>query len=130
MFYSFESPGRHDLGGTLLRDTYSHRREASPFEQTVTITTVDRMVNEHKIEPSIIKLDVEGAERETILGAMETIKHFRPVLILSVYHHPKDFFEIKPLIESLDLGYHFLLRRLDLVNPMAGVSLLAYCPTD
>jgi hypothetical protein len=30
---------------------------------------------------------------------------------LSIYHNPDDFFDIKPMIESWDLGYAFKIRR-------------------
>ncbi len=28
-------------------------------------------------------------------------------MLISIYHNPDDFFEIKPLIESWNLGYSF-----------------------
>ena len=40
-------------------------------------------------------------------GALETIKEQKPVLIISIYHNYSDFFEIKPMIEDLNLGYKF-----------------------
>ena len=74
----------------------------------------------------MIKLDVEGAELETIEGALETIRACRPVLLISVYHTPQDFFEIKPLLESLGLGYRFLVRKLDYHGYIAEFMLMAY----
>lgn len=40
-------------------------------------------------------------------GARRTIEKFRPVLLISMYHNPHDFFEIKPMIDSWNLGYKF-----------------------
>jgi hypothetical protein len=37
------------------------------------------------------------------LGAEKTIKKDKPILLISVYHTGKDFFEIKPLLESWNL---------------------------
>ena len=48
--------------------------------------------------------DVEGFEPEVIRGALETIKKSHPVLVLSFYHTPEEFYEIKSYIESLNLG--------------------------
>lgn len=31
----------------------------------------------------------------------------RPVLLLSMYHNDRDFFGLKPLLESWDVGYRF-----------------------
>ncbi len=48
-------------------------------------------------------------ERKKIFlsGAVETIKSQKPMLFISIYHSVEDFFEIKPWIENLDLGYKF-----------------------
>ena len=40
-------------------------------------------------------------------GARKTIEKYRPVLLISMYHNPSDFFEIKPMIDSWNLGYKF-----------------------
>jgi hypothetical protein len=37
-----------------------------------------------------IKLDIEGAEREALKGGMETLRQFRPRLMLEMYHRPDD----------------------------------------
>ena len=38
----------------------------------------------------LIKFDVEGAEKEAILGAAKTVRRDRPDLIVSVYHRTGD----------------------------------------
>ena len=48
----------------------------------------------------LIKVDVEGFEPEVIRGALETIKKSHPVLVLSFYHTPEEFYEIKGYIEA------------------------------
>lgn len=53
----------------------------------VEVTTID-----HELLPSLsrldlVKLDVEGAECEVIEGATETLKRFRPRLIIEVHSH-------------------------------------------
>ena len=72
---------------------------------TVPIIKLDDYVKEHNLEVGLIKTDLEGAELDFLLGAKETITTQRPTLLISIYHTPKDFFEIKPLIESWNLGY-------------------------
>jgi hypothetical protein len=49
-----------------------------------------------------------------LAGAINTIKKQKPVLLLSIYHNANDFFEIKPLIESWNLGYKFKIRKLSM----------------
>lgn len=59
----------------------------------------------------LIKMDIEGAEKGALLGAREVIAKYRPTLIISIYHGPDDFFDLKPLIEQWALGYKFKIRR-------------------
>jgi hypothetical protein len=68
---------------------------------------------------------LEGYERNFLLGAEKTIKEQRPALSISIYHNYEDFFTIKPLIESWNLGYAFkVLKPLD-GRIMAETILLA-----
>lgn len=79
--------------------------------QEINTTTIDEFVKEKNIKVGLIKLDVEGSELEAVKGALETIKKDKPILLISVYHRPEDFFFIKPLIDSLNVGYRFLVRK-------------------
>jgi len=93
-------------GATLLTDKFK-------CSEDIELTTIDKFVSESNINPGLIKLDIEGNELEAIEGAIETIKKFKPILLISVYHHAKDFFEIKPLIENLNIGYKFMVRKIE-----------------
>ena len=83
----------------------------------LTVTTVDAFCREHNVAPGLIKLDVEGMEYDVIQGSLETIKRHKPLLIISIYHSARDFFEIKPILHDLGLGYLFSIRRLDPFHP-------------
>lgn len=61
----------------------------------------------------LIKMDIEGAALDALKGATKVIIDNRPILIISVYHSPREFFEVKPYLESLNLGYKFQLRNLN-----------------
>lgn len=78
---------------------------------TVETMTIDKYVRDNNLNVGFIKVDVEGTEQRLLKGAIETIKSQKPVLILSIYHNPSDFFEIKPWIENLDLGYNFKISK-------------------
>ena len=54
-----------------------------------------------------ITIDVEGAERDLLNGAVNTIKTQKPILSVSLYHSIDDYFEIIPWIANLNLGYEF-----------------------
>lgn len=57
-----------------------------------------------------IKLDVEGSELETLKGAAESIKKYRPKLAVSLYHKPEDIIELPIFIESLQMDYKYYIR--------------------
>ena len=60
--------------------------------------------------PTLIKMDIEGAEYEALLGAQKVIHNNRPDLAVCVYHSIIDFFRIPLLIHDWDLDYQFFLR--------------------
>lgn len=60
--------------------------------------------------PNLIKLDVEGAEGETLAGLEHTIRTYRPNLCISAYHTADHLYDLALLIDSWQLGYRFHLR--------------------
>jgi hypothetical protein len=62
-------------------------------------------------EINFIKMDIEGAEKQAILGAQNTIVSSLPHLAISVYHKPCDLWELGLLIESIaPTRYNYHLR--------------------
>ncbi len=100
----------------------------------VEVITLDDFVQEHQLEVGLIKLDVEGFEEPLIHGALNTIKTQRPTLCIGFYHFPEEFYELKPYLESLNLGYKFQVRRSNFVQniheppsvPLYDLVLIAY----
>ncbi len=81
-------------------------------DMDVPVITLDEYVAENKIENiGLIKVDIEGAEPDFLVGAKSTICAQKPILLLSIYHNAHDFFELKPLIESWNLGYRFKIHK-------------------
>ncbi len=80
--------------------------------ESLEVTSIDNFISKNKLNPGIIKMDIEGAEYAAIKGALETIKKHEPVLLISIYHTPIDFFEIKPLIEKI-VDYKFIIRKIE-----------------
>jgi len=60
--------------------------------------------------PTIITMDIEGAELEALKGAEYTIRTSRPSLAICVYHSPAHLWEIPLYLNSLGFGYRFSLR--------------------
>ena len=59
---------------------------------------------------TIIKMDVEGFEREAIWGASQTIARYSPKLMIALYHRNEDIFEIPLLIKSINPNYKLYIR--------------------
>lgn len=84
------------------------------YVENVEITTLDDFVKEHNLQVGLIKVDIEGFEMEFLKGAKDTICSQKPALSICIYHSGRDYFHIKPLIESWNLGYRFeIFKRMD-----------------
>jgi FkbM family methyltransferase len=72
----------------------------------VPVTTIDKMVQELGLpRVDFIKMDIEGAEREALRGAMETLRHSRPRLMLDSYHEPDDMTVLPSIIHEAHANY-------------------------
>ena len=58
-----------------------------------------------------VKYDVEGAEREALLGSRNTILRDSPALLVSAYHRSADLFSLPLLVHDLNPNYRLYLRR-------------------
>lgn len=87
--------------GSCRTDSVGEGTEKAP------VITLDEYVREHHLQVGLIKTDLEGMEQDFLMGAKETITTQKPALLLSMYHNDRDFFGLKPLLESWDVGYHF-----------------------
>lgn len=101
------------------------KSETNSIENKVKMTTLDSYVKENNIEVGLIKTDLEGFEQKFLKGALNTIKEQKPVLLISIYHNYSDFFEIKPMIESLNLGYKFKIIKCKSAKLVLETKLLA-----
>ena len=73
---------------------------------------VDRLddVLQDRFKPTLIKMDIEGAEMLAIEGAKRTITTYHPRLALCVYHNVGDFWRVPRKIFSLRNDYRVYLR--------------------
>tara|TARA_Y200000002_G_C22662279_1_gene656337 strand:+ start:725 stop:1789 length:1065 start_codon:yes stop_codon:yes gene_type:complete len=74
------------------------------------IINVDRLDNFDLENCTFIKMDIEGGERDAILGMKNTIIKFHPKIAVSVYHKYNDFIEIPKLILGINKNYKIFLR--------------------
>lgn len=73
----------------------------------IEVDCLDHMVDE---KVTFIKMDVEGAEYNALLGSKEIIRKQVPKLAISIYHKPEDIIEIPLLILSFNDDYSLYLR--------------------
>ena len=77
----------------------------------VEVVTIDDFVEAHEIKNvSLIKMDIEGHEKQALRGAVKTIKRFRPKLMICVYHLAEDMVAIPEMILRISPWYKFYLR--------------------
>lgn len=119
MFLTSQTEGTEAVSTMMPETKGLHQTE-------VIVNTIDAVVKERNLEVGLIKADVEGLEPQVIQGALETIKKQKPVLVLATYHQPEEYYELKPYLESLNLGYKFRLRRSCFCFPLTDVVMIAY----
>jgi FkbM family methyltransferase len=72
--------GREVLNAVLPRHTSDSTQAGG---ESVHVETIDALVRRHGFERvDVIKLDIEGSEVDALLGAKETIRRFRPVMLI------------------------------------------------
>ena len=78
---------------------------------SIELTSLDSYFSESQNRPlpTFIKMDIEGSEKNALLGAKKIISGVHPKLAICVYHKPEDIFELPQIIQSLG-AYHFTLR--------------------
>ena len=78
-------------------------------EDEILMIKIDSVTTE-KVD--YIKYDVEGAEREALIGSHRTITEYSPTLLVSLYHRSRDIFELINYIKNNYPDYTLFLRRL------------------
>jgi len=73
--------------------------------------------------PNYIKMDIEGAEYEALLGAKETLQKHKPNLAICLYHKPQDLWELPLLIQEIEPSYDMYIR----VHEDMCLSTVLYC---
>ena len=70
-------------------------------------TTLDQFFAEKNELPTILKIDVDGGEKDLLSGASRILRESDELKIsLCTYHQKNDFREFKNLLENLDFKVH------------------------
>lgn len=88
--------------------TYSKEENGINGKQMITVT-LDELCYQYK--PTFIKINIEGADVEAIIGAEKIIKEYTPVIAAQGHHRVEHLWEIVNKIEEFKQGdYKFFLR--------------------
>ena len=80
--------------------------DPSSTSSVMIATTLDELVEAHKISSvDLIKMDIEGAELQALMGGAQTLIKFKPDVLVCVYHRRKDLREITHFLAPM--GYRF-----------------------
>ena len=80
--------------------------EAGEETVEVPVVRIDRLVAELGLaRVDFIKLDIEGAEREALRGAVQVLKKYRPRLMIDSYHLPDDNVVLPEIIRGAQPDY-------------------------
>lgn len=96
---------------TSMDDYITSRVTENSSSVTVQVTALDSFFKDKPVEnwPTLIKMDIEGLEKEALLGAAEIIKQKKPKLIICAYHKPEDIYELPRTILKLRVDYKLSL---------------------
>lgn len=75
--------------------------------RNVAVRRLDSLLDD---SPTLIKMDIEGAELDTLKGAKEHILHVRPKMAISAYHRASDLLDISKYVEGLRGDYKIGIR--------------------
>jgi FkbM family methyltransferase len=93
---------------SLIKNNLS--KQSSAYD--VRLVTIDGIVAEYALHPSLIKVDAEGAELDVLKGGTKTFRDSKPILILGL--HPEFITEKGDSLEAIwDLlqGYGYEIKK-------------------
>lgn len=87
-------------------DSFVIHRQGAKAVAKVPLTTIDKMVDELKLERvDFVKMDIEGAEVKALAGGRATIAKYHPRMSLSVYHQDDHPVEVPKAVLAAWSGY-------------------------
>lgn len=104
-------------GGTGMDSVVFQYGDRARGTVAVPLTTIDKLVSELNLDRvDFIKMDVEGAERNALAGARNTLRRFRPRMAISGYHRPDDTRQLPALVRNAEPAYKMSCRECVLHN--------------
>lgn len=86
-------------------------QSASQQYKSISVTTLDDYFKDKEDKPTFIKMDIEGAELNALIGGENIIREYKPKLAICVYHKPEDLLQIPQLLVSYRPDYKIFMRK-------------------
>lgn len=106
----YEAPDDSEFYSTLSEHNgYQHYHQGERWLQhKVDVVPLDDTLSGEKV--TFIKMDIERAERQAILGAKEIISKCKPKLAISLYHRKDDITDLPALVLDVCPDYKLYIR--------------------
>jgi FkbM family methyltransferase len=92
--------------GHFISDNYPHMARPE-CEINIPSITIDSLVQELKLNSvDFMKFDTEGCEVAAIQGGEETIRKFKPKMVITTYHKPEHPEQIYKLVKMMRPDYN------------------------
>jgi FkbM family methyltransferase len=90
-----------------IQDNNELQNNCNHNYQALKINTIDNLINE---KFDFLKLDIEGAEVDTIIGASNSIKKHHPILAICIYHKASHWYEVPKEVLKIRDDYNIYIR--------------------
>lgn len=108
--------GQSNTGVNTLMEVFTRKVVLERIDKVKTYKLDDFLLSKDIQKITIIKVDIEGGERNFLEGAKETLKKFKPVLMveisrLNITHKGSNDFDVFKLLESMNYKVFLLQNR-------------------
>jgi len=104
------------------------RQSALSAEGVLTpVDSVDHVLAGKRL--SLVNMDVEGGEREALEGCKESIRRWKPKLLLAAYHRSEDLFALPEQVLEIEPSYRLYFRHYRYI-PAWDTNLYALPPEE
>lgn len=101
-------------------DGLGYASQLCAYGQRLTdVVTIDQLC----LDPTFVKLHLEGAELEALKGAAQTIQECRPIITATSYHNSLGLWELPQWLANHLPDYTFLMR----LHSWCGTGSVIYC---
>jgi len=116
---AWDSESTLELGGdsvVLERGDQKHK---------VRVATIDQMVAELQLpRVDFISMDIEGAEKPALRGAVNTLRKFKPRMAIASEHLPDDVTAIPQTVQAMVPGYDVICGQCELLHDQMRAQVL------